>query len=128
MQTKQQKENTKKAKETANLLFPGEKWITVENGIYLSPHRAIGRNSGYEDELRCAQILRDLGSTVYLAPESRRIEGKKFDAIVDGEMYEFKNVSGKSSTLVTRNIFKFIFLVINNGIKFLSNQTAAFWG
>ena len=87
---------TEQAKEAAEALFPGEKWIAVEDGIYLSPRRAVGEKSDYKNELRCAQILRDLGSTVYLVPESRRLVGKKFDAIVDGLKFEFKNMHGKS--------------------------------
>ena len=96
---RQKRENARKARKAVNLLFPGEKWIAVEDGIYLSPNRAIGDKTSYKDELRCAQILRNLGSTIYLAPENRRLAGKKFDAIVDGLKYEFKNVSGNASTL-----------------------------
>ncbi|MDR2576058.1 MAG: hypothetical protein LBC52_06410 [Treponema sp.] len=92
-------DNAQKAEEAANLLFPGEKWIAVEEGIYLSPRRPIGKNSNYKDELRDAQILRDLGSTVYLAPESSRQAGKKYDAIVTGMKFEFKNIEGNANTL-----------------------------
>ena len=42
-------ENARKAKEAAEVLFPGEKWIAVEEGIYLSPRRAIGEKSSYKD-------------------------------------------------------------------------------
>jgi hypothetical protein len=89
-------ENAKRAKELADRLFPGEKWIKAENGIYLSPRRAIGKKTNYKEELRDAQILRDLGSTVYLAPEPRAEKGRKFDAIVNGEKMEFKNMHGAS--------------------------------
>ena len=99
METKKQKEMARKAKEAANLLFPGEKWIIVENGIFLSSRRAIGKNSNFEDELRDAQILRDFGNIVYLVSEPST-EGKKYDAIVNGQKFEFKNVSGNKSTLV----------------------------
>jgi hypothetical protein len=43
--------------------------------------------------------LRDLGSTVYLAPEQSRRSGRKFDAIVNGLQFEFKNVGGNANTL-----------------------------
>jgi hypothetical protein len=89
-----------KAREAADRLFPGEKWIKVEPGIYRSPRRAIGKKSNYPDELRDAQILRDLGSTIYLTPEVRSDREKKFDAIVDGIMMEFKNVGGNENTLI----------------------------
>ena len=71
MKNKQQRENAKKAKKAANLLFPEEKWIFTEDGIYLSPRRPVGGKSNYKDELRDAQILRDLGSTVYFSTGSQ---------------------------------------------------------
>ncbi|MDR3200311.1 MAG: hypothetical protein LBT68_02525 [Spirochaetales bacterium] len=89
-------ENAKKAKEAAEQLFPGEKWEAKEKGIYQSPHRRTGKKTNYADELRDAQILRDMGSTVYLAPEQRNREGKKYDAIVNGLKMEFKNQHGVS--------------------------------
>jgi len=101
MQEKQQK-NAKKAKEAADRLFPVEKWIKKEAGIYLSPNRPIGKKTNFIDEFRDAQILRDLGSTVYLVPEVRSEKLKKFDAIVNGLIFEFKNVSGNRSTLETQ--------------------------
>ena len=98
---RRQKENAKKAKEFANKEFPNEKWITVEDGIYLSPHRPIGAKSSYLDELRDAQILKSYGNTVYLVPEIRSESGKKYDAIVNELKFEFKNVGGNENTLFT---------------------------
>jgi len=98
--------NAKKARETADQLFPGEKWKTVEDGIYLSPRRAIGIKSNYKDELRDAQILRDLGSTVYLTPEQRSDGTKKYDAIVNGLKMEFKNMSGKANDTLIDHFYK----------------------
>jgi hypothetical protein len=97
----QKADNAKKSKEAADEYFSGEKWEKVEDGIYLSPNRKIGENSGYKDELRDAQILRDMGSTVYLVPEPRGTPGKKYDAIVNGERMEFKNIGGNENTLIT---------------------------
>jgi hypothetical protein len=93
------RENAKKAKAAANRLFPGEKWIKAEDGIYLSPRRAVGKKSNYEHELRDARILRGFGSTIYFVPENSRQEGKKYDAIVDGKRFEFKNIGGNTNTL-----------------------------
>ncbi|MDR2921993.1 MAG: hypothetical protein LBU85_01470 [Treponema sp.] len=95
-ESKRRQDNAKKARQAADRQFPNEKWKTIEEGIYLSPNRPIGKNSNYIDELRDAQILRDLGSTVYLAPEVRSDPKKKYDAIVNGLMMEFKNQEGKS--------------------------------
>ena len=93
------RENAKKAKEAADKFFPGEDWKQVEEGIYVSPRRAIGKKSNYPDELRDAQILRDLGSTIYLVSEPNT-EGRKYDAIVNGLRFEFKNAGGNSNTLI----------------------------
>jgi len=89
-----------RAREAADRLFPGEQWVAVEPGIYRSSRRAIGKNSNYPDELRDAQILRDLGGVVYLVSEPNT-EGRKYDAIVNGLKFEFKNVGGNANTLIT---------------------------
>jgi len=96
-EAKLRRENARKARQAANKFFPNEKWVKVAEGIFLSPRRAIGKKSNYRDELRDAQILRDLGGTVYLAPEVRSDPNKKFDAIVNGLMMEFKNMHGASA-------------------------------
>ena len=98
MKFRQKRENAKKAKETADLLFPGEKWIAVEDRIYRSPRRTTSGKSNYLEELRDAQILCGFGSTVYLVPEPGTV-GKKYDAIVNGLKVEFKNVGGNVNTL-----------------------------
>jgi hypothetical protein len=96
--------NARKARQLADKLFPEEKWKPVEDGIYLSPNRPVGEKSNYKDELHDAQILRDLGSTVYFAPENRGDPGKKYDAIVNGLKFEFKNMHG-SSTVTLKDHF-----------------------
>jgi len=102
---KKSRENAKRAKELADRLFPGEKWIKAEDGIYLSPRRAIGKKTNYREELRDAQILRDLGSTVYLVPENNRQPGRKFDAIVNSFKMEFKNMSGNGISTLQEHFF-----------------------
>jgi hypothetical protein len=92
-------ENAKAAQSAAELLFPGEKWQTIANGIYLSPNRPIGKKTSYEAEKLDAEILHSLGGTVYLVPESRKTPGKKYDAIVNGDRFEFKNMKGGEDTL-----------------------------
>jgi hypothetical protein len=96
------RENARKAKEAADRLFPGEQWQQVEEVIYLSPHRPIGKKTNFAAEKRDAEILRDLGGTVYFVPEGRSTPGKKYDAIVNGEEMEFKNVGGNATTLQTQ--------------------------
>jgi hypothetical protein len=103
LKRQQRERNAKKAKEAADKLFPGEKWKPVEGEerIYLSLRRPVGKKSNYKDELRDAQILRDMGNTVYLTSENRGDPGKKYDAIVNGERFEFKNMKGGAESLKT---------------------------
>ncbi|MCL1993932.1 MAG: hypothetical protein FWG66_13390 [Spirochaetes bacterium] len=101
---KRRQENADKAGKAASELFPGEKWTEWEEGIYVSERKKRGRSFG--DEIRNAQILRDLGSTVYLVPEDKKIPGKKYDAIVDGEKTEFKNMSGGSAETLIKHFYR----------------------
>jgi len=93
---KRRRDNARKARQIADKEFPDEKWKVVEEGIFLSPQRRIGKHSSYLNELRDAQILRDLGNTVYLVPELRSNNNKKYDAIVNDMEMEFKNMHGAS--------------------------------
>jgi hypothetical protein len=100
--------NAKNAKRLANELFPGEQWITFEEGIYYSPRKKTGAGTNFQGELRDAQILKEYGSTTYLVPELRSGENgvRKFDAIVDGRKMEFKNMSGSSLLTLEDHFFK----------------------
>jgi len=97
-EAKLRQDNEKKARQTADKLFPGEKWEKEDERIFISPRR---KRSNFEEEFKDAQILRDLGSTVYLVPENNRQPGTKYDAIVNGMKFEFKNVGGNANTLAT---------------------------
>ena len=101
-EAKRRQDNAREARQAAAREFPNEKWKPVEDGIYLSPNRPTGAKSNYADELRDAQILRDFGSTVYLVPDIRSAPGRKYDAIVNGLQFEFKNISGNENTLQTQ--------------------------
>jgi SPP1 gp7 family putative phage head morphogenesis protein len=93
---RRREENAGKAKEAADRLFPGEKWKKADDGIYLSSRRPVGAKTNFKDEKHDALILTLLGSIVYLVPEARNVPGKKYDAIVNGERFEFKNMKGAS--------------------------------
>jgi len=99
-----EKDNAEKTKNTAENLFPNEKWIEWEERIYVSEHRKRGGSFG--DEIRAAQILMDLGSIVYLVPEDKKTPGKKYDAIVDGGKMEFKNMGGGSEGTLTEHFYR----------------------
>jgi hypothetical protein len=103
---KRRTRNATKARETADKLFPDEKWIEVEPYIYLSSRRPIGAKSNYIDEKRDADILKARGSTIYLTPEPRSTPGRKADAIVDRDEVEFKNMSGKNPQTLIDHFYK----------------------
>jgi hypothetical protein len=94
-------DNARKAKEAADREFPNEKWEQKKEwgeNIYVSSRK---KGTGFANELRDAIILRDLGNTVYLVPEPKT-PGGKYDAIVNGLRYEFKNITrGNAGTLAT---------------------------
>jgi signal recognition particle subunit SEC65 len=91
-------DNAKKAKEAADKLFPGEKWKEEDERIFVSPRR---KRTNFTNEFRDAQILRDLGSTVYLVPEDSRRPGRKYDAIVNGLIMEFKKTGRRASGMLS---------------------------
>ena len=114
-------------------MFPGEKWVKVEDGIYRSPRRAIGKNSNYQNELRDAQILRDWGSTVYLVSEPNT-EGRKYDAIVNGLQFEFKNMHGKGISTLQEHFFSsrsqapYVFINLEDSSLTESQAISALYG
>lgn len=99
--TDQQKaERAKKAEQVAKGLYPYEKWQLLEEGIYIAKSRqpiSARQLAVLENELRQARILTERGYTVYLLPENappteRRV--KYPDAVVDGNIMEFKTITG----------------------------------
>jgi len=95
-EAKRRADNARKAKALADQEYPDEKWKQEGERIFVSPRRKRGN---FDEEFRDAEILRDLGSTIYLIPENRRQSGRKYDAIVNGLKFEFKNVGGNANTL-----------------------------
>jgi len=92
--------NAKKAYQAANILYPHEKWELLEAGIFIAKSRmprSAEQINTLEKELRQARVLIERGSTIYLLPENPRHgeKQKKFpDAIVDGNIMEFKTITG----------------------------------
>ena len=112
--------NAEKAKQTANGLYPREKWELLESGIFIAKSRmprSAEQINTLEKELRQARILVVRGNTVYLLPEMSQSNEKRKkypDAVVDGLVMEFKTVTGsirqvearyKEARVKTANIF-----------------------
>jgi hypothetical protein len=91
---KRREENARKAKEAADHLFPGETWQPLEAGIFLSSRRPVGKKTNFAAEKKDVEILKSFSGTIYFVPEARSAPGKKYDAIVNGQKMEFKNIHG----------------------------------
>jgi len=87
-------ENERKSIEAFKKEFPNEK-IEQDRGVLVASSRDRKIDS-YNNEIRDAQVLQELGNSVILTPELRSNTDKKFDAFVNGLAYEFKNVHGNS--------------------------------
>jgi hypothetical protein len=95
-----QQDNAEKARQTAIDLYPYEKWEPLEKGIFIAKSRmprSAEQINVLEKELRQARILVLRGSTVYLLPETPQPGEKNIkypDAVVDGNIMEFKTITG----------------------------------
>jgi hypothetical protein len=95
-----QQSNAEKALQTANGLYPHEKWEALEAGIFIAKSRmprSAEQIKTLEKELRQARVLVDRGSIVYLLPEKPHPGEKHIkypDAVVDGHIMEFKTITG----------------------------------
>ena len=106
-----------KTKEAAEKAFPNEKWVDTgllkfdyagENYEFLSDIAGIkvaqSRLTGLKDdekvlvkELRQGKILSDNGLSIYILPKMKDQNGENIpgpDAIVNGVLFEFKNITG----------------------------------
>ena len=102
MKSSQILKNAQNAQVLAFRLFPGEKWISIDQHIFMATSRAPrSRNQSkiLEKEIAQARILTALGHTVYLLPEFGPQKTKHPDAIVDGKIMEFKTVSGNKKKI-----------------------------
>jgi len=102
MKSSQILKNAQNAQVLAFRLFPGEKWISIDQHIFMAASRSPrSRNQSkiLEKEIAQARILTALGHTVYLLPEFGPQKTKHPDAIVDGKIMEFKTVSGNKKKI-----------------------------
>ena len=87
------------AKKLALTEFPNEMWVLI-NGIYVSQTRITQSRKSknakevFEKEIAIATLLVNNGYYVWLLPENRAYI-KNPDAIIDGLIYDFKQVKFK---------------------------------
>jgi len=109
----QLEKNARKTQEAAKELFPNEKFISdmaeaqpnnkFAEGVAIPKNVKVAQsripiNTSQRDilrkELRQAEILAKLGSSVYLTPERALYKERPKDAIVNGASFEFRNITG----------------------------------
>ena len=87
------------AKDLALSEFPNELWVFI-NGVYVSQTRIMQSQKSknakdvFEKEMAIAMLLVDNGYFVWLLPENRAYV-RNPDAIIDGRVYDFKQVNFK---------------------------------
>lgn len=62
-------------------------------GGYVLVHNGHNRGESYNSEKFVAEVFARNGSTVVLLDESEAVEGMRPDALVDGEIWDFKRLS-----------------------------------
>jgi len=82
---------------TKGLLIPKNVKVSESRFPVSSEQRRILRK-----ELRQAEILARLGNSVYLIPEHGQHGKKLLDALVNGQLFEFKTVTGNSRKIERR--------------------------
>ena len=123
-EAKLRRENAKKTREAADLLFPAEQWVDAQcirlaqkgadfeipDGIdnvkvaksRLTPskkHSSISDNDARTlvKEIRQAKVLSDRGASVFVLPKMKAVDGSYIhgpDALVNGRLFEFKTITG----------------------------------
>jgi hypothetical protein len=104
----ERRNNAEKAGKLAARLFPEEKWMALEDSIYIAesrlPKNEVQRTV-LDKELVQLRILTKPGSVAYLIPEKGRLGQKHPDAIVDHRLMELKTIIGNNiNTLLERFI------------------------
>ncbi|GBU26731.1 hypothetical protein R84B8_00243 [Treponema sp. R8-4-B8] len=114
--------NTAANEELAKKEFPNETWVKIDN-LKLK-HVTMPKNAteilvaesrlpinkqeelDFLKEIKSAIILKDLGASVTLIPRLKRPDGNGFlpgpDAIVNGSLFEFKEVTGRMDKIGAR--------------------------
>ena len=80
-------------KYTKGLIIPENVKVAVSRIPFNPEQRKILRK-----ELRQAEILANLGNSVYLIPERGAYGERPKDAVVNGQLFEFRTITGNSDT------------------------------
>jgi hypothetical protein len=98
--------NAEKSLALASTLFPWEKWVFRESGIWVAESRLSEESKEpekWEREMSQVRILTNRGSVAYFLPERKRKRGETglmcADLVLDGVIVEIKTISGTRVTL-----------------------------
>jgi hypothetical protein len=98
--------NAEKSLALASALFPWEKWVFREPGIWVAESRLFEESKEpekWEREMSQVRILTNRGSAACFLPERKRKRGETglmcADLVLDGVIVEIKTVSGTRVTL-----------------------------
>jgi hypothetical protein len=116
--------NAEKSLALASALFPWEKWVFREPGIWVAESRLSEESKEpekWDREMAQVRILTSRGSAGYFLPEAE-LKGENgqqcADLVLDGVVLEMKTVSGTRSTLGTQ--FKYGY---KQGAMLIKNRT-----
>ncbi|MEL3908161.1 MAG: hypothetical protein P1P64_04005 [Treponemataceae bacterium] len=93
------------SKKIATKLFPNEKWIQKGDTVYVAKSREPKNKQEkdkYKKELGMAKIASKYGYCIYLLPENSGDGKKQCDAVMNGELTEFKKVTGGEGAVSKR--------------------------
>jgi tmRNA-binding protein len=137
-------ENAKRAREAARKMYPDEKWVKIEPGIYESQTAIDERKTSKSEkerahnkkvhtrEMEQARLLASRGDTVYFLPRSMALGVKTADSITNGSPLELKMVEGNNpKTVADRFVYsrgqsKDVFIYVKSDLspkKVLSELT-----
>ena len=117
MKNPQLKENVQNANGIVKNIFPNEKWVNAATlkfkhtgeglelptdivGIWVAESKLTGLKDDEKvlaKEIKQGKILTDRGLIIYLLPKLKNSNGKSLtspDALVNGVLFEFKNITG----------------------------------
>ena len=102
-------------------MFPAEKWVILDENLYIAQRRQNTKNKNEQQKLEReneqARILAGRAHTVYLVPETG--SGKHYDALVDGVPTELKRIVGgmravRRRFVESRKQSQNVFLMVQN--------------
>jgi len=93
-----------KSKEVFNNTEPeyDRYYFDESTGGFVLVHKGHNRGESFDSELFVAEVFAKNGSQVRLLDESNALEGKRPDAEIDGEIWDFKRLTRQAKAFANR--------------------------